>query len=325
MSSLEPEGVPLELRSSEALARLPAVVTAAAPVSPVTVTAPAAVSAVDTAMPQSARPVTSVAGNVAGHAAKTGEAAASVGAGTAAVVAGGMALLALTGWLIERRRRRSLEVEKDSLLWADVQPPATSIITSMGNIDDILPDSPNPAEAARAIYVTAIGETNSRREATLIDLQQLRHKLRRRNERGDHVSAVLQLQQHLVDFRYTSPWVFLELRELYLRLGREAEWEVARESFRKRFGQNAPAWAAPSSADAALIDDEDLTDALVPLWPYREARLFVMHWMLGEHEMRQRCSGPPLLPLGVYRDLMMVDAVLDEVMDLRTQPADSLL
>ena len=51
----------------------------------------------------------------------------------------------------------------------------------------------NPAESARAIYVTAIGETNSRREATLIDLHQLDEKLQRRRKRGDVVAAVLLL------------------------------------------------------------------------------------------------------------------------------------
>ncbi len=127
---------------------------------------------------------------------------------------------------------------------------ATWVATSaalLAKLDDILPDSPDPFEKARTIYVTAIGETNSRREATLIDLHQLRGKLKRRRERGDNVAALLLLQQHLVDFRYTSPWVFLELLELYRLLDRPHEWDIARDAFRKRFGQNAPSWAAPCS------------------------------------------------------------------------------
>lgn len=238
---------------------------------------------------------------------------------------GSVALLAAVGYVIERRRRRLLEMEKDSVLWANVQPAGSSIITTAGNLDDILPDSPDPAEAARAIYVTAIGETNSRREATLIDLHQLHGKLRRRRQRGDNVAAVLLLQQHLVDFRYTSPWVFLELRELYKVLDRQNEWEIARDAFRKRFGQNAPAWAAPANEDAELIDDPQLCLDIVHCWPFRDARMFVLRWMLGEPEMRQRASGPPLLPLGVYRDLMLLDTILDDVMIVRPQPADSLL
>ncbi|MFO1245429.1 MAG: hypothetical protein U1E71_09655 [Ramlibacter sp.] len=240
---------------------------------------------------------------------------------------GALAAVASLGWLIERRRTRR---EQDSVLWADVQPAASSIVTKVNTLDDILPDSPNPAESARAIYVTAIGETNSRREATLIDLHQLQQKLERRRKRGDHVAAVLLLQQHLVDFRYTSPWVFLELRELYRQLDLEHEWEVARDAFRARFGQNAPLWATPSTADAQLLDDEHLCAGIAGQWPYRPARMWILRWLLGEHEMRVRAMGPPLLPLGVYRDLMLLDDMLDDVMlavpvpQTADEPADTL-
>ncbi|MBI5278234.1 MAG: hypothetical protein HY854_17430 [Burkholderiales bacterium] len=240
---------------------------------------------------------------------------------------GAVASMAAIGWLIERRRRRLAEMEKDSVLWANVQPPGSSIITTAGNLDDILPDSPDPAEKARAIYVTQVGETNSRREATLIDLHQLHGKLRRRRDRGDIAAAVLLLQQHLVDFRYTSPWVFLELRELYQLMGRQPEWDVARITFRQRFGQNAPLWDAPATDHKQLVDDAQLSRELSRLWPYREARIFFLRWMLGDPDMRHKNSGPPLLPLGVYRDMMLLDQVLDdEVMVIRPQKvADSLL
>lgn len=233
---------------------------------------------------------------------------------------GALAAAATLGWVFERRRTRR---EQDSVLWADVQPAASSIVTKVHSLDDILPDSPNPAESARAIYVTAIGETNSRREATLIDLHQMQKKLERRRKRGDHVACVLLLQQHLVDFRYTSPWVFLELRELYLQLELEHEWDVARDAFRTRFGQNAPLWDAPTSVSAELLDDAHLCAGIAGHWPYRPARMWILRWMLGEHEMRVRAMGPPLLPLGVYRDLMLLDDLLDDVMTaLPVQSAD---
>jgi len=230
-------------------------------------------------------------------------------------------VVATAGWLIERRQRRLLESEKDSVMWANVQPPGSSIITTAGNLDALLPDSPNPAEAARSIYVTQIGETNSRREATLIDLHQLNAKLTRRRERGDNVAAVLLLQQHLVDFRYTSPWVFLELRELYHLLDRQKEWDVARDAFRQRFGQNAPVWAAPSTADVEFLSDRQLCTELKQHWPHRQARMFILRWMLGEPDMRQKGSGPPLQALGVYRDMMLLDQVLDEIMVMRPKAA----
>lgn len=224
---------------------------------------------------------------------------------------GALAVVTSLGWLLERRRARH---EQDSVLWAGVQPRASTIVDRTHTLDDILPDSPNPAEKARAIYVTAIGETSSRREATLIDLHQLQQKLERRRKRGDHVAAVLLLQQHLVDFRYTSPWVFLELREQYRRLNREKEWQISRSAFKNRFGQNAPQWTSPSTADAQLLDDPHFCEGIVDNWPYRAARMWILHWMLGEHEARQRALGPPLLPLGVYRDMLFLDDVLDLAM-----------
>ena len=210
-------------------------------------------------------------------------------------------------------------------MWADIQPPGPSIVTTAGGIDDILPDSPNAAEAARAIYVTAITETTSRREATLIDLHELDGKLTRRRHRGDIFAAVLLLQQHLVDFRYTSPWAFLELRELYRVLDRQQEWDIARRAFSTRFGQNAPAWDAPSTSDNELGADAQLRSELVRHWPKRDARLFMIRWMLGGEEMRHKCSGPPLLGLGVYRELLFLDGILDDVMEAKTLVADSLL
>lgn len=234
-------------------------------------------------------------------------------------------LVATAAWLFERRRRRLLMTEKDSVMWADVQPPGSSIITTAGGLDAILPDSPSAAEKAREIYVAQISETSSRREATLIDLHLLNAKLRRRREKGDHVAALLLLQQHLVDFRYTSPWVFLELREQYLQLGRQKEWDAAREAFKQRFGQNAPVWTAPSTEHVEFAHDLQLCKEIVRCWPYREARIFILRWMLGDPESRQRAMGPPLLALGVYRDMMLLDHILDEVMVVRPRQADPLL
>jgi hypothetical protein len=207
---------------------------------------------------------------------------------------GALSLLSSVGWLIERRLRKT---EEDSILWADVQPQASSMGATRASLDDILPEGRTAAESARAIYVTAIGETTSRREATLIDLHELNDKLQRRLKRGDQNAAVLLLQQHLVDFRYSSPWVFLELRELYLDLNLQQEWEV---------------------------DDFQLCEGVSSLWPNRPARMWMLRWLLGEHDMRIKSMGPPLLPLGVYRDLMVLDRLLDEVMPQTTAYQDTL-
>ncbi len=312
------DGEAAQLRLSRTLARVPA---------------PPPISEPATAEPQPARQATasqprqpdpppelisSAQGAIASQLGSLRDVSAAAGVLPLTIGLGALATVATLAWLIERRRTRR---EEDSVLWADVQPAASSLRTKINTLDDILPDSPNPAESARAIYVTAIGETNSRREATLIDLHQLHKKLERRRKRGDHVAAVLLLQQHLVDFRYTSPWVFLELRELYIHLDLEQEWEVAREAFSARFGQNAPLWESPSTADVELLEDEHLCAGIAGQWPYRPARMWILRWMLGEHESRARALGPPLLALGVYRELMLLDDLLDDVMLALPVPA----
>jgi hypothetical protein len=235
----------------------------------------------------------------------------------------GLAALASAGWVVERRRRRELETEKDSVLWADVQPPGTSIVTNLDALfQEELADHDGDGLATAPPQSTTIA---SRREATLIDLHQLDSKLRRRRIRGDLLSATLLLQQHLADFRYTSPWVFLELRELHHLLGREQEWELAREAFRARFAQRAPVWQAPSTAHVQLADDDAICGEVAAQWPYREARMVVRRWVLGEGESAQGQGPVPILALGVYRDLLFLDRLLDRIMLTRPPIEDSLL
>lgn len=235
-----------------------------------------------------------------------------------------LAALATAGWMVERRRRRELQTEKDSVLWAGVQSASSSIFTNPGEPPR---QEGEPAEAPPLHDGEAAPPTSqvSRREATLIDLQQLEGKLRRRRGRGDLLGATVLLQQHLAEFRYTSPWVFLELRELAHVLGRDQEWELAREDFRARFGQRAPVWQAPSTADAELVDDALIAQELTSQWPYREARMVTRRWVLGEPTLPTEEYHAPILALGVYRDLLFLDRLLDRVMVSRPEPADSLL
>lgn len=236
---------------------------------------------------------------------------------------GGFVIFGALGWLFERRLQRRHAADRAAALLARprrTRPPETIA----AGLDRILPDGPDPAEAARAIYVTGIGDTLSRREATLAELHHLYGKLQRRRRRKDTVAAVLLLQQHLTDFRYTSPWLFLELLELYRQLDLREEWEVARDAFRKRFGQNAPPWSSPSTVHASLADDPQLALEVARRWPFQAARMGFVRWILGEHAQRQRNIGPPLLPLGIYRDMMLLDGLLDEVMQPRSPNAPSL-
>lgn len=226
------------------------------------------------------------------------------------------ALAAGVGWLYERRRRVQLEEDGGAGHWASA-PAVSQRKESRGGIDETFPDGREIVEAAHPVYVSVIGDTPSRREATLVDLHDLHARLEKLRERRAFTAAAELLEQHLVDFRYSSPWVFLELRELYQKLDQREEWELVRDAFRNRFGQNAPQWNAPSSAAAEIADDQQLCGDLLRKWPQREARLFILRWMLGDAQSRQKSVGPPQLALGVYRDMLLLDSILDQVIAAR--------
>ena len=228
-----------------------------------------------------------------------------------------LALAAGVGWLYERRRRVKLETDGIPDPWQTA--PGSQRRRPTAGVDETFPEDGEIVEAARPVYVSVIGETPSRREATLVDLHDLNARLR--NLRRNQKAATELLEQHLVDFRYTSPWVFLELRELYQQLDLHDEWELVRDAFRSRFGQNAPQWNAPSTAGSEIANDKQLCGDLLRKWPQREARLFILRWMLGDALSRQKSSGPPQLALGIYRDMLLLDAILDDVMVAKSTPA----
>jgi hypothetical protein len=227
-----------------------------------------------------------------------------------------LALAAGVGWIYERRRRLQLETEGLPAPWHSA--PASQQRRSVMGSDETFPEDGEIGEAARPVYVSVIGDTPSRREATLVDLHNLKDRLHNL-QRNPEAAAEL-LEQHLVDFRYTSPWVFLELREVYQRLGQREEWDLVRDAFRLRFGQNAPHWDSPSTTGAELANDKQLCGDLLRKWPQREARMFILRWMLGDAQSRAKSSGPPQLGLGIYRDMLLVDAVLDDVMASKAAP-----
>ena len=229
-----------------------------------------------------------------------------------------LALAAAAGWLYERRRRQRMEIEGDSAMWP-TSPGQPERRTPRAGVDETFPEGGEILEPAHPVYVSVIGDTPSRREATLIDLHSLDAHLYILNTKRNFTRATELLEQHLVDFRYTSPWVFLELRELYRKLDQREDWELVRDAFKSRFGQNAPQWNAVSTAHDEIANDKQLCSDVVRKWPKREARLFILRWMLGDALSRQKSVGPPQLALGVYRDMLLLDAMLDDVMT--TKPA----
>ncbi len=227
-------------------------------------------------------------------------------AGTGAATA----LVAGLIWVRRRRARKAVAEAGESVLWADEQSDLSEPHTRPNSLEELLPDGLSASEKARAVYVSPVGDASSLREASLLELHQLSAKLLRRKQRGDHMAAMMLLHEHLHSFHQTSPWVFLELREHYRFIDKRAEWEVARIDFRKRFNQTAPHWVAPSTADVGLMEDSRLLQELSDLWPTRPTRDWMSKWLLGESERWGKPFSLPILGLGVYRDMLLLDRVL---------------
>ena len=208
-----------------------------------------------------------------------------------------------------------MKPDTDPMAWAGHLKVAHGK-ASIDTMNDELPGGPG-GDRATMVMGSSEGSTEaeSRREASMIDLQSLHRRIVRRVGRGDHQAAVEALNKHLRDFRYTSPWVFLELLDLYTHLQQPAEWEAASELYKTRFRQSAPKWEAASTRDAELIDDPQLVKEVIPRWATRTGRMWIRRWMLGDPSTRKKMSGPPLLALGVYRDLLLLDEVLDVLLD----------
>lgn len=306
--SAAPSDGALKLRASPVLAKVPspeamqrAASASAAPIAPVAPISPAA----------SAAPIPAIAPVVAPVArplpAKSGDAPAippEFLTGMNLALAG-IAAFATLGWLYERRRRIAFTGD-GTIAWAH-EPHAEA----KAALDKMLPDGPTPDESARSIY-EGLGPANgANRRANLGDLQTLARSLGRRWRRMDWDGAQALIERHVADFRETSPWVFQELLLVLRERQRESDWEAPAAAFQRRFGQKAPAWGADLQAWATLADDTQLGTEISRLWPSNDSRHWISRWMLGDSGAEPG-TGPPLLPLGVYRDMLLLDNVLLE-------------
>ncbi|MFM2112521.1 MAG: hypothetical protein RLZZ271_1181, partial [Pseudomonadota bacterium] len=144
-------------------------------------------------------------------------------------------------------------------------------------------------------------------DALMIELHNLKRKLKVLRADGDDNAAIEALSRHINSRRRTSPWVFLELLRLLQRCEKTELWLPFKPLFQLQFGQTAPDESKLLRADA-LEDDIGLCLELTRLWPSSSTRTWIDRWMLGTGTPIG--SGPPLLTLQTYRDLIWVDEFL---------------
>jgi hypothetical protein len=213
-------------------------------------------------------------------------------------------------------RRRIMKPDTDPMAWAG----NLKVAHGKASIDTMNDELPGGPAGDRATMVLGSGEgqveTDSRREASMIDLQNLNRRISRRDRAGGPSGGCRGAAQAPAGVPlHQSHGCSWSCMELYTHLQQPAEWESASELYKTRFRQSAPKWEAASTRDAELLNDLQLVSEVIPRWATRTGRMWIRRWMLGDPSTRKKMSGPPLLALGVYRDLLFLDEVLDVLLD----------
>ena len=155
-----------------------------------------------------------------------------------------------------------------------------------------------------------------RREASMRDLQELDVQLQSCRGAQQAVAAVELLQQHIQRHTRTSPWVFLELHQALHETEQPEQWTALRSKFKTQFGQTAPDWSGVLPV-TSLEADPKLKSELTRLWPGTPTRLWIERWLLGTGSAPG--TGPPMLDLGIYREMLWLDRYLGEIIREITQ------
>lgn len=251
---------------------------------------------------------------------------------------GGAAVLLLGGLSYWWWKRRQLpQLPAPLMNWNEPQGPESLISIPFTPADRTGP-MPLPGESqhpdlrsSRGGFASSssLSSTSSRPagdfpDAIMIELHDLKRKLKRYRAEEDDQGAINSLTRHINSRRRTSPWAFLELLRLLQRTEKTEAWLPMKPLFQLQFGQTAPDENKLLRADS-LEDDIGLCLELTRLWPSSSTRTWIERWMLGTGTPIG--SGPPLLTLQTYRDLLWVDEFLHhltrEAIDKRIQKMQS--
>jgi LPXTG-motif cell wall-anchored protein len=265
---------------------------------------------------------------------------APTGTSSSLLMAGGVSLLLLCGigyWWWKKRQQPQLPAAL--MNWREPDGPESLIsipFTPAGRSAPMpLPgESQNPnfnhsrgGFASSSVGASSTGSGTAAEgypEAIMVELHDLKRKLKRFRADSDDQGAIKALTRHINSRKRTSPWVFLELLRLLQRSENLTPWLPMKPLFQLQFGQTAPDENKSLRADS-LEDDIGLCLELTRLWPSSSTRTWIERWMLGTGTPIG--SGPPLLTLQTYRDLLWVDEFMHhltrEAIDKRIQKLQS--
>lgn len=136
---------------------------------------------------------------------------------------------------------------------------------------------------------------------------------------GDVEKAVEILRHHIADRVETSALAYLDLFDLYHRLGRQVDYEALSEDFSRTFNARVPAFDSYKVDTQGLESYEAALSRIVALWPTPK----VLE-VIEESIFRKSDSKNEVFSLAAYRELLLLHAIAKRVVTPSASPKSSV-
>jgi len=133
---------------------------------------------------------------------------------------------------------------------------------------------------------------------------------------GRQDKAIVLLRKHLVDNVKTSALVYLDLLDLYHQTGNQADYDALRDDFNRVFGTQLAPFDSYRPAAAGSPTHAAVLLRIQALWPRR----LVFH-AIEDALFREPGNPDDVLAPMDYRELLLLFAVAQEIIDLASGPA----
>ncbi len=134
---------------------------------------------------------------------------------------------------------------------------------------------------------------------------------------GQFDQAVEVLRDHITDNVETSALAYLDLLDLYHRLGRQEDYETLRKDFNRVFNAQVPAYAGYTVENEGLESYTSAFSRIESLWPTPK----VLH-VIEESIFRKPGIEGDAFNLKAYRELLLLYSVAKDIVDKPTTELD---
>jgi hypothetical protein len=164
-------------------------------------------------------------------------------------------------------------------------------------------------------------ETQSIRHIGLDPILDIRQQVEFFVSLGQTDRAMMILRKQIAEATEPNPLLHLDLLGLYQNLGLIAEFEEQREVFQGLFNTEVPLFAAFNTPTQDLEAYPEVLAELTRLWPKLDVLAFLGHCIFLDNKQIH----PGRFSLAAFRDLLILHALADAVVDHASQAYQSTL